>query len=177
MKKNGKAKQYISLCLFTFILGLAGGGIIWSLLQIMQIGIGFVWSALPGALGVTASLPLTLVYNLVVCFIGATLIALVQKQYGRLPDTMEEVLGKVKIRGRYPYDKLHCIAIAALLPLIFGGALGPEAGLTGLVVGLCYWIGDNLKYRNEQVTALAEAAREGGLKFSREEETKYGIQQ
>ncbi len=70
---------------------------------------------------------------------------------------MEEVLGRMKLTGTYPHDNLHHIAIAALLPLIFGGALGPEAGLTGLIVGICYWIGDNLKYRNEQITALAEA--------------------
>ncbi|MCR5034877.1 MAG: chloride channel protein [Clostridia bacterium] len=123
----------------------------------MQIGIELIWTSLPSALHLTGSSAVTLIYNLIVCFIGAILIALVQKHYGPLPDTMEEVLGSVKRTGTYPHDTLHHVAVAALLPLIFGGALGPEAGLTGLVVGICYWIGDNLQYRNEQVSALAEA--------------------
>ena len=163
MAKDGRIKKYISLCLFTFILGMAGGGIIWSLLQLMQAGIELLWTALPKAIGLTPGVSLLagntgiLIYNLVVCFIGAALIALVQKHYGRLPDTMEEVMFRVKTEGSYPYSKLYRIAIAALLPLIFGGAIGPEAGLTGLTVGFCYWIGANLEYRNEELTALAEA--------------------
>ena len=36
--------------------------------------------------------------------------------------------------------------IAALLPLLIGSSVGPEAGLTGIIVGLCYWAGENLKF-------------------------------
>ena len=164
MAGDGRIKKYISLCLFTFLIGLAGGGIVWILLQIMQVGISLLWTALPkalglsaGAAGLTACTPGTLLYNLSVCFIGAIFIALTQKHYGPLPETMEEVMFRVKKEGSYPFGNLHHIAIAALLPLIFGGALGPEAGLTGLIVGFCYWAGANLKYRNEEITALAEA--------------------
>ena len=163
MAKDGRIKKYISLCLFTFLLGMAGGGIIWTLLQFMQAGIELLWTALPKAIGLTLGVSLLsgntgiLIYNLVVCFIGATLIALIQKHYGRLPDTMEEVMFRVKKEGSYPYSKLYRVAIAALLPLIFGGAIGPEAGLTGLTVGFCYWIGANLQYRSEEIGALAEA--------------------
>ena len=164
MAGDGRIKKYISLCLFTFLIGLAGGGIIWILLQIMQVGISLLWTALPnalglsaGAAGLTACTPGTLIYNMAVCFTGAIFIALTQKHYGPLPETMEEVMFRVKQEGSYPFGNLHHIAIAALLPLIFGGALGPEAGLTGLIVGFCYWAGANLKYRNEEITALAEA--------------------
>ena len=162
--KDGKVTKQISFCLLTFLLGFVAGGIVWFLLQAMNVGIELLWTALPKALHLSGTAGTggtgfagTLIYNLVVCFVGAILIALVQKHYGRLPDTMEEVMGRVKLTGTYPHDKLHHIAIAALLPLIFGAAVGPEAGLTGLIVGICYWIGDNLKYRNEQITALAEA--------------------
>ena len=157
MTRDGKATKYISFCLLTILLGFAAGGIVWVILQIMQIGIGLIWTAFPTALGLGPGVLGVLLYNLIVCFIGALFIALGQKHYGRLPDTMEEVLGRVKKTGHYPYSNLHHIAIAALFPLLFGGALGPEAGLTGLVVGLRYWIGDNLKDRNEEITALAEA--------------------
>lgn len=67
-------------------------------------------------------------YNICVCLIGGLLIGLWQRKYGILPDDMEQVMGKVKATGGYPYNNLPVIAVAALLPLIFGGALGPEAG-------------------------------------------------
>ena len=38
---------------------------------------------------------------------------------------------------------------AALLPLLIGSSVGPEAGLTGIIVGLCYWAGDNLKFAGQ----------------------------
>ncbi len=37
------------------------------------------------------------------------------------------------------------MSIAALLPLFFGGSIGPEAGLTGAVAGICTWVGDRMK--------------------------------
>ena len=156
MTRDGKATKYISFCLLTILLGFAAGGIVWVILQIMQIGIGLIWTAFPTALGLGPGVLGVLLYNLIVCFIGALFIALGQKHYGRLPDTMEEVLGRVKKTGHYPYSNLHHIAIAALFPLLFGGALGPEAGLSGLIAGLCCWIGDRLKYKGDQVAALAE---------------------
>ena len=37
-----------------------------------------------------------------------------------------------------------------MFPLLIGASVGPEAGLTGVIVGLCCWVGDKLKrYYNE----------------------------
>ena len=54
-------------------------------------------------------------------------------------------MAKVKSTGRYEYDHLGKLSIAALLPLLFGGSVGPEAGLTGVIAGLCTWVGDRMK--------------------------------
>ena len=43
--------------------------------------------------------------------------------------------------------------ICAFIPLVFGASVGPEAGLTGIIAALCYWIGDNVSYA-KQDTAL-----------------------
>ena len=34
--------------------------------------------------------------------------------------------------------------LCALLPLLLGASVGPEAGLTGIIAALCYWVGDNV---------------------------------
>ena len=46
--------------------------------------------------------------------------------------------------------------IAALLPLLIGSSVGPEAGLTGIVVGLCYWAGENLKFAKQNTKEYSQ---------------------
>ncbi|MBQ1436590.1 MAG: chloride channel protein, partial [Ruminococcus sp.] len=46
--------------------------------------------------------------------------------------------------------------VSALLPLIIGASVGPEAGLTGIIAGLCTWVGDKLKRFRREVEELTE---------------------
>ena len=46
--------------------------------------------------------------------------------------------------------------IAALLPLLIGSSVGPEAGLTGIIVGLCYWAGENLKFAKQNTKEYSQ---------------------
>ena len=74
-----------------------------------------------------------------------------RKEFGSLPEELPQVMGRVKKEGSYPYDNLHILIVSALLPLIFGGVIRPEAGLTGVIVGLCCWVGDRLKCKGDGV--------------------------
>ena len=148
-----KTASIFLFCILTTILGFIAGSAVWFVLHLINLGTDALWTYLPQAMGIGHSLP----YFLAVCLLGGLLIGLWQRQFGLLPDNMEEVIGKIKANGTYSYNRLHIIAVAAILPLIFGGALGPEAGLTGLVAGLCCCIGDRLKYKGDQVAALTEA--------------------
>ena len=151
--QNGKkAYHYIMFCLLTFVMGAVAGLIIWGILQFINQGTAFVWEIIPEKMGLEHSLP----YSLAVCLIGGLLIGLMRSKYGPMPDDTHQVMAQVKSNGGYPYDRLNIITIAVLLPLIFGGSLGPEAGLTGIIAGMCTLIGDNLKYKGDKLAALAE---------------------
>jgi len=142
--------------IFGFMLGAAAGAAVWAVLKVMSLGIFFLWTRLPELTGAESGYA-KVIYYFSVYLAGGAVIGLFQKKYGILPETLETVMGRLKRDGTYPYDKLHILTIAALLPLIFGGCLGPEAGLTGIIVGLCCWAGDKLKYKGRQVRELAEA--------------------
>ncbi len=138
----------------TLLLGFIAGAIIWVLLKIINYGIYFLWDFVPEALFDAGGL--SFVYILTICVIGAVLIGLFQRKNGILPDETEEVIEAIQKDGRYPYNNLKTICVAAVLPLIFGGVLGPEAGLVGIIAGLCFWVTESIKRRGDKLAAMLD---------------------
>ena len=91
------------------------------------------------------------------CFIGGLLIGLWKDKYGDSPEELAVVMRKVKKDHRYSYENIFQSIVSALLPLVFGASIGPEAGLTGIIAGLCTWVSDKLKiFHNELEELLNE---------------------
>ena len=133
-----RIKNSLLFLLYTVLLGAVVGAIIWAFLRVMNLGIGLLWETLPEKL----SFPF---YTVIVCLAGGFLIGLYKRRFGDLPDELPEVMAKVKKTGRYSYRNLFPTLGAALFPLVLGASIGPEAGLTGVIAGLCTWVGDKLK--------------------------------
>ena len=152
-------KNNILFLLYTILLGAIVGAIIWAFLKVMNLGITFFWTYLPSQIG----FPL---YTLCVCTVGGLLIGLFKKKFGDYPEELNVVIGKVKQTGRYPYHNVFSILGCALFPLVIGASVGPEAGLTGVIAGLCTWVGDKLKrFRKEveELTAIGLSATLGTI--------------
>ncbi len=129
--------------------GAVIGGIIWAFMRVMHLLIELLWDYIPGVVHIPG-------YTVLLCLLGGVVIGIIQKKYGPCPDDLHQVMAKYKRDGRYPYNNILIMLIAALMPLIFGGAIGPEAGLTGVIVGLCCWAGDNFKYAGKYMSELPE---------------------
>ncbi|MBQ3285464.1 MAG: chloride channel protein [Ruminococcus sp.] len=154
-----KAKNSILFLLYTIILGAIVGAIIWAFLRVMNLGIELIWHIVPEQL----NFPL---YTLCVCTVGGLLVGLWKRKFGDYPEELPVVLAQVKQTGRYPYNNVFSILGSALFPLIFGASVGPEAGLTGVIAGLCTWVGDKLKrFRKEvqELTAIGMSATLGTI--------------
>lgn len=151
-----RMKNQMTFLLFLALTGGVIGGIIWAFLKIMGVGIEVVWEVIPENLDFKG-------YTIVVCLLGGAILGLYQKRYGAYPQELNEVMRITKEKGTYPYDHIFMLCIAALLPLIFGGSIGPEAGMTGVIVGLCCWAGDNFKYAGKHVKELTEIGMEATL--------------
>lgn len=148
MKKHTVVNNMIYYC-FCGFSGAVIAGIVWLFLKLMGLGIDLIWETIPSAIDFKY-------YTLAVCTIGGILIGVYQKFANAIPEELDTVMAKVKRDKFYPYNKVVLLCIAALLPLIFGGSIGPEAGLTGVIVGLCYWAGNHMKSAKSRIPELME---------------------
>ena len=150
------AGRRLLFALFTIAFGAFAGAFAWAFFFLMNAGIHLLWDALPAALG-SVGLPAVL-YPLLFCLVGGVAVGLFQKRFGPCPDDMNTVMAAVKKTGRYEYDRIGISFTGAILPLLFGGSLGPEAGITGVIAGLCTWVGDRLRFVGHEMRELSTAS-------------------
>lgn len=130
------------------LTGAVAGAFVWLFFFLMNKGLAFIWKTAPALIG--GALPgggevALVAYPLAVCLIGGLVIGLYERRFGPYPEELDVVMKQVKEEGRYRYDDIGVSSVAALLPLLFGGSIGPEAGLTGAIAGLCTWMGDRMR--------------------------------
>ena len=147
MKKS--TGNEIKLGLLTLMLGAFCGAVIWLFLRLLGICTGLIWETIPAKAGFKY-LPV------LICAAGGLLAGLVRKRYGDYPEELHQVLGRVRKEKHYDYSRMGAILACAFIPLVFGASVGPEAGLTGIIAGLCYWVGDNVKYAKEHAEEYSE---------------------
>lgn len=133
----------------TLLIGMVAGFIVWIFMSIMNIGIYFLWEYIPERVEIPF-------YTVIICLIGGIIIGFWNKKTGNYPESMDEVFDKIKKEKRYDYQKLPIIFVSALLPIILGASIGPEAGLVGIIAGVCYWVTDKFKILSNQKQELSE---------------------
>lgn len=100
-------------------------------------------------------------FPLIVCIAGGLIIGVWTYFSGNRVDSLEHVMGTFRRTGSYRTDGAVKPVVSFLLPLTFGGSVGFEAGLTGIITSCCCWIRDKLKeagLRNAVVADVTIAA-------------------
>lgn len=140
--------------LCVLITGAVAGAFVWLFFFAMSKGIAFVWETLPSLLAeacndaapALAAGPFGFIpWPFIVCLLGGLVIGIYEKKARIRTEELNKVMAAVKKTGRYEYGNLGKLSLSALLPLLFGGSIGPEAGLTGVIAGLCTWVGDRMR--------------------------------
>ncbi len=146
---NKSVRNNLYLILFCGITGAVAGGVIWTFLKMMSVGTAFLWEWLPEQVPIPC-------YTVLVCTLGGMLIGCFRRKFGDYPEDLETVMGKVKAEKTYDYSNMVVLLLSALFPLLLGSSIGPEAGLTGVIVGLCYWAGENLSFARQNAREYSQ---------------------
>jgi len=144
-------KTFASQLKFTFIAVCIGGFIgafIWAFLKVMGIGQALLFETLPEYVDIPY-------LTLVTCIVGGLVIGIYEKLFHASPEELETVMATIKRDGKYQCDRLGIRTVGAALPLIFGASIGPEAGLTGIIAGLCFWAGERFRYVGKHLSELS----------------------
>ncbi|MFF5397320.1 chloride channel protein [Peribacillus butanolivorans] len=136
--------------MYGMFLGSIVGATAWLFLSLVNVGIWFIWDYVPEELASPTY------YTICVTTIGGILIGMAQKYLGTYPRLMPEVMSEYKETGRIEYRFVHQSTLTAMIALIFGASLGPEAALVGIIGGLCTWIGDRFTFTLKGVRELTE---------------------
>lgn len=145
-------KTLVNQIQFTFFAVCIGGVIgafIWAFLKIMGAGQEILFTILPKYIHIPC-------LTLIICTFGGLLIGICEKYFQASPEELGTVMATIKRDGRYSCDRLGIRTVGAALPLIFGASIGPEAGLTGIIAGLCYWAGERFRYVGKHLPELSQ---------------------
>lgn len=95
-------------------------------------------------------------FPLVACTLGGAVIGVWTWWSHDQVKSLEEVMAEFRETGSYRTNGVARPVVSFLLPLVFGGSVGFEAGLTGLITAGCCWIRDRLKAAGLRVGAVAD---------------------
>jgi len=137
---------------YSGLLGLAVGGIVALFMGLTELGHQLLWQTLPRALGDPRF------YPLIICTIGGVAIGFFVKTFGRYPRTLQESFTEYQETQRVDYHdgKLVRNLLGALIVLLFGASLGPEAALVAIIGGLITYAADRRKIAEDQRADMIE---------------------
>ena len=149
---------YLRTLLLAALLGLVSAVITFIFLVVVNVGQTLIWEQ--AALAVGVSVP---VFTLVICTLGGVLVGVLVRVFGDHSGIFAELMLEFGKTGRFNYRHAPGIVITALVSLIAGGSLGPEAPLADACGSLGTLTADKLKLDERETRSLGYSGLSGML--------------
>lgn len=139
----------VSMVLLALVVGFVIGFAVFCIMNVATLLTSLLWNGVGGALSVPW-------FSLVVCTLGGVIIGVWTWWSGERVESLQTVMAEFKQTGSYRVNGVWRPVVSFMLPLVFGGSVGFEAGLTGLIAAGCCWIRDRLKAAGLRSAAVAD---------------------
>lgn len=150
----GGAALSAAMVMLALAAGFAVGFLVWAVLSLANGLVALLWDALGKRGGEGFATPW---FPLVVCTLGGLVIGVWTHFLQGAPAPLETVMASFKKTGSYRAEGAGRSVVGFLLPIVFGGSVGPEAGLTGLIASACCRLRDLLKRAGLRAGAIGDA--------------------
>lgn len=151
-------RPYLRLLLLAALLGAASAGVLFAFMWLVNMGSTAVWETMAAATGLPAP-----VFTLLVCTLGGLLVGIAVKGFGDHSGIFAELMAEFGRTGRFDYRHAPGIVVTALISLVSGASLGPEAPMADACGGMGTWLADRTKLDARQSRALGFAGLSGML--------------
>jgi H+/Cl- antiporter ClcA len=156
-KKRIEPGPYVKLLMLAAVLGLISAVITFGFLGLVHLGQVLVWKRVATATGLSEA-----VFTLVVCVLGGLIVGVLVRIFGDHSGIFAEMMTEFGRTGRFDYRCAPGMVITALVSLIAGGSLGPEAPLADACGSLGTLMSDRLKL-DERATRSLGFSGIGGM--------------
>ena len=155
---QAKLKPYLRLMALVILLAIVSAVITFVFIVIQNMGIYLIWEQARLASGLDARL-----FTLLVCTVGGLLVGLLVKFFGDHNAIFAELMQEFGKTGRFDYRHAPGIVVTALVSLISGASLGPEAPLADACGGLGTLAADKLKLDEQETRTMGYGGLSGML--------------
>jgi H+/Cl- antiporter ClcA len=155
---QAKPVSYIRLLVLVVLLGAISAVITFAFVVLVHRGTELVWE------NTTLSTRLDpRLFTLLICTLGGLLVGLLVRLFGDHPGIFAELMLEFGRTGRFEYRNAPGMVITALVSLIGGASLGPEAPLADACGGTGTWLADRLKLNDQETRAMGYSGVSGML--------------
>ena len=155
---QARPKSYLRLMVLVALLGFVSAVVTFVFIVLVNQGIDLIWEQAAPTLGLDPRL-----FTLLACSLGGLLVGLLVKLFGDHNAIFAELMQEFGRTGRFDYQHAPGIVITALVSLISGASLGPEAPLADACGGIGTWASDRLKLDDKETRTMGYGGLSGML--------------
>ena len=157
MTSKLREPHFFSLLFVSLVMGCFVGLLVWFFFLCFKFGRNFIW---PDTVPFGLSLP---VYRACVFAVGGVITGALQKYWGGYPKGLSAGVEINRKHGSFGFDNIPAVFLTAMVPLIFGSAIGPEASLMSFISTVICYIGNRWNMDREKLQIFTFVGISAGL--------------
>jgi H+/Cl- antiporter ClcA len=151
-------RPYIRLLALAALMGLLTAAVTFVFIVLVHEATKLVWVQAASVVGLPAP-----VLTILICTLGGLLVGLLVRAFGDHTAIFGEIMQEFGRTGRFNYRAAPGILLTAIVSLVSGASLGPEAPLADATGGIGTWLAERMRLDPRETRSLSFSGVSGML--------------